>query len=86
MGAIRGLWTEPWCIGGDLNVTRFPDERNKEGRILSSMRRFSQVIEELELKDLPLQGGPYTWKGGLNSQKDGKIGQISSYRGLRSAF
>ena len=58
LGAIRGLWGEPWFIGGDFNVTRFHDERNREGRILSSMRRFSQVIEELELKDLPLQGGP----------------------------
>ena len=47
-------------------------QRNREGRILSSMRRFSQVIE-LELKDLPLQGGPYTWKGGLNSQRMARL-------------
>ena len=44
------------------------------------MRKFSQVIDELELKDLPLQGGPYTWKGGVEQPKDGKAGQISSYR------
>ena len=69
LGAIRGLWGEPWCIGGDVNVTCFPNERNRERRILSSMRRFSQVMKKLELKDLPLQGGPYTWKGGLNSQR-----------------
>ena len=36
LGAIRGLW----CIGGDFNVTRFPDERNRAGRISCSMRRF----------------------------------------------
>ncbi|RVX11624.1 hypothetical protein CK203_015802 [Vitis vinifera] len=24
LGAIRGLWTDPWCIGGDFNVIRFP--------------------------------------------------------------
>ena len=28
------------------------------------MRKFSQVIDELELKDLPLQVGAYIWKGG----------------------
>ncbi|RVX20512.1 Transposon TX1 uncharacterized 149 kDa protein [Vitis vinifera] len=32
------------------------------------MRRFSEVIDELDLRDLPLQGGPFTWSGGLNNQ------------------
>ena len=32
------------------------------------MRRFSEVIEELNLKDLPSFGGQFTWFGGLNSQ------------------
>ena len=41
LGAIRGLWGEPWCIGDNFNTTRFPIERNSEGRILGSMRRFS---------------------------------------------
>ena len=73
LGAVRGLWGKPWCIGGDFNVTHFPNERNREGRILSSMRKFSQVIDELELKDLPLQGGSYTWKGGLNNQRMARL-------------
>ncbi|RVW28024.1 hypothetical protein CK203_111270 [Vitis vinifera] len=30
----------------------------------SNMRRISEVIEDLELKDLPLLGGPFTWSGG----------------------
>ncbi|RVW91675.1 LINE-1 reverse transcriptase-like [Vitis vinifera] len=61
--AIRGLWTDPWCIGGDFNMIRFPNERIRGGRVSSSMRRFSEVIDELELRDLPLQGGPFTWSG-----------------------
>lgn len=24
---IRCRWSEPWCLGGDWNVTRFPSER-----------------------------------------------------------
>ena len=23
LGAIRGLWDDPWCVGGDFNVIRF---------------------------------------------------------------
>ena len=47
LGAIRGLWEEPWCMGGDFNVTCFPYERSRRGRLNSSMRRFSEVIDEL---------------------------------------
>ncbi|RVX03382.1 hypothetical protein CK203_019920 [Vitis vinifera] len=32
------------------------------------MRRFADVIEELQLKDLPLFGGPFTWSGRANNQ------------------
>ena len=42
--------------------------RNKGGRFSHSMRRFSEVMNELGLRDLPLQGGPFTWRGGLNNQ------------------
>ena len=33
LGAIRGLWKDPWCIGGDFNIIRFPSERNRLGRL-----------------------------------------------------
>ena len=73
LGVIRGLWREPWCLGGDFNIIRFPEERNREGRISGPMRRFSQIIDDLELKDLPLQGGCFTWKGGMNNQRMARL-------------
>ena len=29
LGAIRGLWEDPWCLGGDFNIIKFLGERNK---------------------------------------------------------
>ena len=66
--AIRGIWGEPWCVGGNFNIILSQGERSRQGRVTSAMRRFAQVIDELELVDLPLQGGSFTWSGGLYNQ------------------
>ena len=73
LGAIRGLWEEPWCLGGDFNITLYLDDRNRTGRITSAMRRFAQIIDELGLVDIPLQGGSFTWSGGLNNQTRARL-------------
>ena len=44
LGAIRSLWGEPWCMGGDFNTTRFLVERNREGRISGFMRRLPRSL------------------------------------------
>ena len=67
LDAVRGLWEGLWCVGGDFNTIRFPIERRRGGRISSSMRRFSKVIEDLGLRDILLQGDPFTWRGGRNN-------------------
>ena len=73
LGAIRSVWNDPWCLGGDFNVLRFPKERNRDGIWTRAMRRFSQVIEDLELKNLPLKGGCYTWVGGPGNQRMARL-------------
>ncbi|RVW30504.1 hypothetical protein CK203_098843 [Vitis vinifera] len=66
--AIRGLWEDPWCLGGDFNVILSQRERSRQGRLTGAMRSFAQTVDELELLDLPMQGGAFTWSGGRNNQ------------------
>ncbi|RVX02242.1 hypothetical protein CK203_028314 [Vitis vinifera] len=68
LGAIRGLWEDPWCIGGDFNITLFSRERSGQRRISLAMRNFAEIVDDLGLVDLPLQGGDFTWNGGLHNQ------------------
>lgn len=44
--AIQGIWNDPWYIGGDFSMTRFPSECNKEGRISMAMKRFSKITDD----------------------------------------
>ncbi|RVW52821.1 hypothetical protein CK203_006712 [Vitis vinifera] len=53
-GAIRGLWDDPWCLGGDFNIILFQQERSSQRRISSAIRRFAETVDDLELVDLPL--------------------------------
>ena len=38
-------------------MTLSPSERNRGDRLSPSMRCFSEILNELGLRDLPLQGG-----------------------------
>ena len=73
LGSIKGLWEVPWCIGGDFNEIFYPNERSRGGKVSNSMRRFSDILNDLDLRDLPLQGGPYTWRGGLNGSSMSRL-------------
>ena len=72
-GSIKGLWRDPWCVRGDFNMIRYPEERRRGGGPSASIKRFTKVVEDLELRDYPLQGGPFTWRGGLNNQSQSRL-------------
>ena len=40
------------------------------------MRRFSEVVEDLELRDFTLLEGPLTWRGGLNNQSHSRLNRF----------
>lgn len=41
-------------MGGDFNMVKYPKEHSRGGGLSTSMRRFSEVVEDLELRDFPL--------------------------------
>jgi len=64
LGAARGLFSGPWVLCGDFNTVRYPTEKKDGIRINRSMTEFSDFIENMELIDIDLNGGKYTWKKG----------------------
>ncbi|XP_030941673.1 uncharacterized protein LOC115966609 [Quercus lobata] len=62
--AIQHYWNVSWCCFGDFNVDRFPSERSGGSRLTPTMEKFSEFIEDLNLIDLLLEEGSFTWSSG----------------------
>lgn len=52
LGDIRWPWDDPCFVGGEFNVVRFPGERRNCSKFSTSMRCFSEIIEDLTLRIL----------------------------------
>ncbi|RVW42681.1 LINE-1 reverse transcriptase-like [Vitis vinifera] len=48
LGAIRGIWDDPWCLGGDFNVILSQRERSSQGRLIGAMTRNNQAWARLD--------------------------------------
>lgn len=64
VGASRGLFGGPWVVCEDLNTTSFISKKKNNNRLTRAMKDFSKFIEEMDLIDLPLSGGNFTWARG----------------------
>jgi hypothetical protein len=51
----------PTLIGGDFNILKFSNEKNKTFTGNRYANMFNWIINSFELRDLPLIGGKFTW-------------------------
>ena len=86
LGSIRGLWEDPWCVDGDFNEILSPNERSRGGRISNTMRRFSDILNDLGLRDLSLRGEPYTWRGDHNGRLMSRLDRFLVFADWESHF
>lgn len=66
----------PWCVCGDFNEVRKPEERNGCLRKDSGMTIFNKFIEDLELIDLPMLGRKFTWSNSQAVERMSRIDRV----------
>lgn len=102
MGIHRGIWVLFWKrsrIKGyqgvvrrslvcrvDFNVVRFPSKHSSGSRLNATMRRISNVINDLELRILPLIEGSFTWCGGQDNRSSSRLDHFLVFEGSESKF
>jgi hypothetical protein len=64
---IRNLCNGPWMIGGDFNLIYRAEDKNNGNLNRAMMGRFRRLLNELNLKELPLLGRKYTWSNERSS-------------------
>lgn len=60
LGAARGLCSGPWVLYRDRSKMK------RCLRINNAMTDFFEFIKDMELRDMELKGGKYTWKKGID--------------------
>lgn len=73
---VRDLHVGPWALIGDFNLLVNPEDKNKATTNRQMMARFRALLNRLELKELYLNGRPYTWSNERRNPTMEKIEHI----------
>ncbi|XP_028063179.1 uncharacterized protein LOC114266465 [Camellia sinensis] len=86
VGKRRQLWESlknlkisypnPWCMGGDFNEIRFLSERKGCSRRDRGMNDFNELIDQLNLVDLPMKGRRFTWCNAQDGKRWSRIDRL----------
>jgi hypothetical protein len=77
---------EPFIIGGDFNVVRFGNEKNKNYHHSRFSDVFNSIIQTHELREIPMFGGGYTWSNNRESPTIEKLDRVLVTREWESLF
>ncbi|GMN70415.1 hypothetical protein TIFTF001_039458 [Ficus carica] len=62
---LKGLFILPWIVPGNFNeIVHLSEKLGGNDRVHSDMRRFSETINDCELRDLGFFGAAMTWNNG----------------------
>jgi hypothetical protein len=61
---IRMLSDNPWLVIDDFNLLRSNDETSGTSRLEAQIDGFNDILKELQLREVPLQGQKYTYSNG----------------------
>ncbi|XP_028113488.1 uncharacterized protein LOC114311546 [Camellia sinensis] len=53
---LKLVYNKPWCLGGDFNEIKNISERKGCSRQDKGMKEFNELIDKLEVADLPMMG------------------------------
>jgi hypothetical protein len=76
----------PSLIGGDFNILRFADEKNKDGGVNRFSDEFNAIIGRFALRELPLSGGFFTWSNNQANPTLEKLDRILINLAWETAF
>ncbi|XP_028105282.1 uncharacterized protein LOC114304318 [Camellia sinensis] len=73
LSTLKSSFPSPWCIGGDFNEIRFMSERRGCSRRGRGMKDFNELIDKLELVDMPMLGRQFTWCNAMDGDRWSRI-------------
>lgn len=73
---LKQTYENPWCLGGDFNEVGSLSERLGCSQRSRGMNDFNELIDELEVCDIPMLGRKFTW---CNSQEGVKWSRLDRF-------
>ncbi|WVZ63223.1 hypothetical protein U9M48_012868 [Paspalum notatum var. saurae] len=83
---IRALCNGPWLIAGDFNLIYQATDKNNTNLDKAMMGRFRRLLDDLEIKEIPLVGRKYTWSNERSSLTLVRLDRAFCYMGWEEVF